>query len=198
MKTLFSIAFSLLTFINVSYCQIIDNVEWAPQGATWMYDLISMGSVKHLIVSYERDTTISGKNCKVFSTKVKTYYADQNQNNYLFSEVFGENYFFYKSQDTIFWYNPTTTLFEMMYDFNLVPGENYEVFPNGNSFNCNSNLISNYIVVSDTGTNTYSGRIFNYQDFLEAPYWTIGSRVVKNIGSLFNFLPEPSVNNCAL
>lgn len=195
MKKLFSIVFPLLTFINVSYCQIIDNVEWAPQGATWMYGNVGFGAYYHLI-TYERDTLIEFKQCKIFSSKERVFDVDQDGSFYFLIEHPKSNFILHKSHDSVFLVDPTLMNFQLMYAFNLVPGDMYELNENTVVYdNCDQTPSTNYLVISDTGNDTVSGRVYNYQEYFDPPYWTVGSRVLRNIGSLNSFLPQPKLEN---
>ncbi|MCG9911387.1 MAG: T9SS type A sorting domain-containing protein [Flavobacteriales bacterium] len=185
-----------LFFYKNGKCQIVDDVEWSPQGATWLYEIISMSSLQHLVVSYNRDTTIYQRECKLFTSRIKTYIPNQNQINVLSSDIAGEDFIFCKQQDTIYWFNPQTLSFTNLYVFDILPGDMYEVEPNNFTFICNPILQPNFMVASDTGWQTNSNRKFRFVDFHQPPYWTVGNRVLKNIGSLWNFLPQPSSLNC--
>jgi hypothetical protein len=57
-------------------------------------------------------------------------------------------------------------------------------------------MISNPIQITNVQTATYSGSTFQVADLSTTPYWTIGGRIIKNIGSDLAPFPLASAANC--
>lgn len=180
-----------LIFYKNGECQIVDDVEWSPQGATWLYKPMGFTANFHAI-KYERDTIINSSLCKIFSNTERVFFVDSLFNEYYGFDRYLNNYILHKSQDSIFWYDDDNNSFNLLFVFELNPGDLYEINPNNiDYFNCDTPISGNYAVISDTGKITISNRTFDYEDFHPFIKWSIGPRVLKNIGSLKSFLPQP-------
>lgn len=192
--TFLSILFLFLPYVNG---QIVDNETFAPLGATWQYRIVSPIQKKHFVVTYSHDSLMLNEHVMVMKTKIKNYFiTDSLGTESLVSVVPSGDYYFLKKNDSVFYYNSNTNVFDLIYVFNLTTGGSYTLNPSG-FFLCDSTVMqSNLFVVENMDQASYSGRQFNVNYFYEPPYFGMGYKVIKNIGSATHFLPQPSVANC--
>lgn len=201
---MFSFIFLFSVRCAVLNAQITDTVEWAPVGTTWLYRELSAWVLSFNHFEVTADTIINQKTCKIIKVRERNFYFD-NPNTQLpafLSDNQKENLILCKSQDSVFWYKPivngtdTTLSLELLFVFDLPPGGMYEIQPNPTDFLCDPVSQPEMMLVTDTGTITRAGRTFHYQDFNQQQLWTVGNRIVKNIGSLNTFLVQPTGADC--
>jgi|GEM_PF-928384 len=192
--------FSFLVFYQFSsylFAQQIDTLPWSPPGATWLYVGSSFGSIPYFKFVYTSDTIISNKVAKKI---VVTQFELVGPNKSRTKERFAYNLFYYTSRDSIFWFNKSE--FQLLYVFSSTKGSSYVIKKNNfatiackdSSFNTDSNLIT----ITDVQKISYSNIQFDVITAKDQPYWTVGSAIIKNIGSI-NSPPFPiSGSKCGM
>jgi hypothetical protein len=113
MKTKFIFVFMLAAFSVFSQ-------EWAPQGATWYFSSYAPYGDAYLRVQYVRDTVILEKNCKILEKiRFHDYYFT------CYDEIWtGDEYTYYENGE-VYYYEDDQ--FYMLYDFNAIPGDEWDV-----------------------------------------------------------------------
>jgi hypothetical protein len=189
------------TFIGlILTCSMIAQVDmhpWAPTGATWLYRASSQTSQLYFKLSYQKDTSFSGKNVKKIVVS-RFEYIGIPPNLVRTKEVFVRNEYMYNSQDSVFWYNDNT--FQLLYVFSAVNGSSWDI-QKSNYFTCingSSTPNSNLLTVRAVQEATMGSRQFTVIDANPQPYWTIGTRLIKNIGSTRTPFPLPGNLGCSV
>ncbi len=195
-KLIFCILISIQFFSNIN-AQQIDTLPWSPPGATWLYVGSSFGSTPYFKFVYTSDTIISNKVAKKI---VVTQFELVGPNKSRTKEQFAYNLFYYSSKDSVFWFNKTE--FQLLYVFSAIKGSSYVIKKNNyatiactdSTFNTDSNLIT----ITDVQKMNFSNIQFDVVTAKTQQYWTIGSVIIKNIGSI-NSPPFPiSGSKCSM
>ena len=186
MKKLFFIA----TFIFVTSTS--SSQVWIDQGAEWTYHFIYYG-VPHTIwghdrIFYSSDTIILGKTCQVLETHHYEWY----QAYYMPSPVGGlyilPNRYTYMSGDTVYYWNDNK--FDILYNFNAIVGNNWDV---GVDTNTTTNCSKSIQHVTQTGTDTINSGL---EDWLYIEHDSLASvslqgKAYKRFGSENYLFPVP-------
>jgi hypothetical protein len=189
------------TFIGlILTCSMVAQVDmqpWSPLGATWIYRASSQTSQLYFKVSYQKDTLLLGKTVK--KHVISTFeYIGSPPTLLRSKDKFVRNEFLYNSQDSVFWYNDNS--FQLLYVFSAITGASWTI-QKSIYYSClvsgtpNSNVLT---VVRNAQLTTNSGQQFNVIDANPQPYWTIGTRIIKNIGSTRTPFPVPGNLACTL
>ena len=178
-------SFSLcLGFMLPSYAQ---DMEWAPVGATWHYEYISVlgPEVSYTYVESVESTFYQGQECK----RLDGLFAGCSW------PVPEEGLYTYKSNDSVYFYHPQLEEFKLLYDFGASVGDTWTVH---NIALEEENPNSTEIRVDSTGVTTIDGielRVL-YTSMVEYPpdspneiYWGFGGKIIENIGGLNYLLP---------
>jgi Secretion system C-terminal sorting domain len=183
----------------ISICSMIAQVDthpWSPTGATWLYRGSSLTSQLYFKLSYQKDTLFSGKNVKKIVVS-KFEYIGIPPNLVRTKETFVRNEYMYNSQDSVFWYNDNT--FQLLYLFSASNGSSWAI-QKSNYYTCldSGTPNTNLITVRNTQQVSIGGRQFNIIDANPQPYWTIGTRIIKNIGPTRSPFPVPGSLGCPI
>ena len=101
--------------------------EFAPVGAKWYYNHTQPYNCS-LLTKMESTgvTEINGKECKILETKHFYCYSNPDETLVLDSAIWSTDYF-YRENDKIYHYDPFVDNFEVLYDFNAMPGDTITV-----------------------------------------------------------------------
>ena len=196
MKFLFSLMAFCLLFSTVK-AQQADTAAWCPPGATWVYRTFSATSGAYLKYSYEKDTVILNQAVKKIAVSRLQYYS--------VSPILGriENHlgyeYEYMSNDSLYFYDPTSNSFILKFDFNATVGDSLIVRNPRSTCNGNSNFPDQDTLYIDSISAEISGQIaFERYNLSSGNYTSFYfSRVIKNIGSADGFHPEISRLACS-
>jgi hypothetical protein len=111
MKTTFLLFTSLLTITLVGQ-------DWAPIGAEWYYDVTYAfsGDINFHRIYCDSTFNINGKDCN----RINLDYCACNNH-------FCDKLYTYEVNDTVFFYNPDIDTFDILYDFNAMPGGSWKI-----------------------------------------------------------------------
>ena len=118
------------------YSQELDDVEWSPSGATWVYSSNEngLGDTKHYrLYKYEKDTFAYNLNLKKIVKYSFTVLHTPENNKIRSSNDYISTYFFYNSNDSIFYINSSENL-ELLYTFSENLGTSGIIQSTTNSF----------------------------------------------------------------
>ena len=190
----------IMVFGFTSICSMVAQVDaypWAPTGATWLYRASSQNSQLYFKLSYQKDTSFFGRNVKkIVVTKFE--YIGIPPNLLRTKETFVRNEYMYNSQDSVFWYNDNA--YQLLYLFSAVSGSSWTI-QKSDYFTClNSSGTpnSNLLTVRTVQEATMGSQLFTVIDANPQPYWTIGTRLIKNIGSTRSPSPLPGSLGCTV
>lgn len=186
-----------LMFLKFCNCEIfaqIDSIGWAPVGATWLYISPGLGANYYYKLKYLSDTMIQNR-----ITKKISYSTFAELQAGIFSkESFIKNYYYTVSNDTLYWYNKNR--FDFLYDFSARVGDKWVIHQNLNDpFLCADTIIkrdTSQVYIVGKEEKFFSGKKFSFYYATNGSYWSVGSFIVKNIGSTrFGLLfPSKGVN----
>ena len=155
--------------------------EWSPIGAEWYYDITYAwsGDINYHRIYCDSIHEINGTDCK---RVVIDYRAC---NNY-----YNENLYTYENEDTIFFYNFDIDSFQILYDFNAQPGDEWVMYIK-NEFTFQK-IIAHVDSISTIDINSYNLPVLYmtytyYHDVgngLELLY-NYNSTIIKNLGDLY-------------
>ena len=116
---------------------------FAPQGAEWYFDVFNPWGThpEYQRFFVEGDTIIQGQQCSI----ITQHFVDTGHEG-------GE--FVYEEDNKVYWFNPTTNAFSILYDFDAEAGEswNYEV-----------GECSHQVTVDSVGSVTWNGHTYRTQ-----------------------------------
>ena len=159
---------------NSNYWKSIDEAgfiggvphTFAPQGAEWYFDVFNPWTMYHEYerFSVEGDTIIQGHQCSIIEQHfVETGPGHEN----------GE--FVYEEDNKVYWFNPTTNAFTLLYDFDAEVGDSwyYEV-----------DSCSHLVTVDSVGSVIWNGRTYRTQWVSFSETYTSGSygKIIEGIG----------------
>ena len=159
---------------NSNYWKSIDEAgfiggvphTFAPQGAEWYFDVFNPWTMYHEYerFSVEGDTIIQGHQCSIIEQHfVETGPGHEN----------GE--FVYEEDNKVYWFNPTTNAFTLLYDFDAEAGDSwyYEV-----------DSCSHLVIVDSVGSVIWNGRTYRTQWVSFSENYTSGSygKIIEGIG----------------
>ena len=188
---IFGFLFFNLISVNLN-AQVLDTLPWAPKGATWLYIGGFFGGDAYGKFTYTSDTTILNKKVKVFAYSTFEIYRFTANSESRTKESFVQNYYYYASHDSIFWYNANQ--FNLLYVFNAkvndvlkIPKNNFINYSVNKSKCIDSfNIDSNTVKVTEIVEFVFSNKRFT-ATYTSAPkYWSIGGPILKNIGPVHN------------
>jgi hypothetical protein len=174
----------------------VDAHPWTPTGATWLYQATSQMSVLYFKFVYQKDTLAFGKEVKkIVVTKFE--YIGIVPNLVRTRETFVSNEYMYNSHDSVFWYN--NNQFQLLYVFSAGNGASW-VVQKSNYFTCLNpgTPDTNTLTIRNVQQLLLANRQFTVMDANPQPYWTIGTRIVKNIGSMKSLFPVPGNAGCSV
>lgn len=163
---------------------------WIDQGATWYYDWSGIGEGGFHKIEYTHDTIIQGLNWEILKTE-----------NHKFMNVMGggvvytgftilPNRFTRMSGDTI--YHLHNGQFEILYNFNAIIGESWDLGVDTSLFGCSSSIVN----VTQLGTDTLNATLVDWL-FLEVDSLSsekITGKAWKRFGAESYLFPIPQ--NC--
>lgn len=196
----------LLSIFSLSiYSQLYDNVEWCPEGATWIYniDYENIGGDRYYTMyKYEKDTFVSNLDFKKINRyNFSTYPLGFTSNFGRTEPEFITTYLFHKSNDSVFYLNSSNNL-GFLYTFSDNIGFTWSVanttlsfrnisstYPNG----CDSiYFLQDQLTINDTGEDTINHTIFKYTQTVSTnSEWSYG-KIYKNIGPSKSFFATPN------
>jgi len=160
---------------------------WAPPGAVWYYDWVSMWNSGYVKIQYTGDTMVNGRSCKIlqkerhwFDWLDSTYHTDH----------FGFEYTYLENNVV---YNYRNGQFYTLYDFNANAGDSWIVAGWNNSAPDSTGVVD----VDSTGItniNSFSLKVVNLSPALNS-CWALNGRAIERIGSMGYMFPEP---NCVV
>jgi len=159
-------------FLFMSFFKILSAQDWAPVGAVWYYDVKFpfTSQVTYHTFTVERDTIINQIPSKVL---IKRSAEDTIIN----------TYFTYENNGQVYFYNEVIDDFVLLYDFNLLPGQQYTSMVDSCSYQIF--IDSTALLIIDTHT-------FAMQYLNTSALSGMMGPVVKNIGHLRTLLPDKS------
>ncbi len=174
----------------------VDTNAWAPRGATWLYQTASIVGLSYVKMTYQKDTFFLGKNLKKMVVSNINYIGIP-PNMVRAGDFFWFNAYMYSANDSVFWLHNNN--FQLLYVFNASVGTSWEIQPN-NIFTCvnQAAAITNLITIRNVQQMLMANRMFTVIDANPQRSWTIGTRIVKNIGSTQNPFPIPGNSNCPI
>lgn len=174
----------------------VDAYPWAPVGAVWLYKGSSIVSDLYYKLAYEKDTVVFNKPVKKMVV-TKFEYIGMAPNFVRTRDVFISNEYLYHSNDSVFWYN--NNRFQLLYLFSAVTGSSWSI-QKSSYFTCLNAGIpdTNTITLRNVQQLSLANRQFIVMDANPQPYWTIGTRIVKNIGSTQSPFPIPGHLGCSV
>ncbi len=184
----FLLAFLFLLSVKAQ-AQVLDTLPLAPKGATWLYYGTSFFGESYGKYTYTSDTNFLSRTAKKITYSEFQILISPDGNTRIRSkETFVRDYFFFNSNDSVFWFNKTQ--FDLLYIFNAQVGTSWKVPKNNfipyavNQAKCidSFNIDSNRMTITNLVQNVYSGRKFTVLQSTVPRFWTIGS-LIKNIGS---------------
>jgi hypothetical protein len=188
------------TFIGlILTCSMVAQVDmhpWAPTGATWLYKATSQTSQLYIKLTYQKDTLFAGKSVKKVVVS-KFGYIGIPPNLVRTKEAFVANEYMYNVQDSVFWYN--NNAFQLLYVFSATNGSSWNI-QKSSYFNCLDSGTPNFnaITVRTVQQATLGNKLFTVIDANPQPYWTIGTRLIKNIGPVVSPFPIPGNLGCSV
>jgi hypothetical protein len=174
----------------------VDVHPWAPPGAVWLYKGSSMVSDLYFKLVYEKDTMVLNKQVKkIVVTKFE--YIGIFPNIIKTRDLFVANEYMYHSNDSVFWYN--NNQFQLLYLFSAGIGTSWTI-QKSSYFTClNAGTPdTNTLTLRNVQQLSLANRQFTVMDANPQPYWTIGTRLVKNIGSTRCPFPIPGSLGCSV
>lgn len=185
----------LLTIILLSSTKITaqQDTAWAPPGATWTYDVITMTTWSVYQMKYVKDTTINNTLVKQIRISDFTSFIAPPIPN-AFETFIGYEYL-YESGDTIYWLVNNT--FEPLYIFSAQVGDKWEIskYPTA-TYQCDATIISDSMIVDNIVDSNYNGVwLQNIVASSVGKKWSVGT-IVKGIGGLTTPFPQMEFDSC--
>jgi hypothetical protein len=146
-----------------------------------------------LKLTYQKDTLLQGKEVKKW---VMTHfqYIGIPPNLVRTPETFVDNHYLYRSGDSILWYH--NNQFQLLYLFTPTIGLRWVVRKN-HFYTClNSISDTNTTTVSNIREIRVGGALFRELTLTPQAYWSIGTQIIQNIGSIQNPFPVPIPSGC--
>ncbi len=168
---------------------------WAPEGATWVYSRLTAVEQSFIILRYEKDTLYEGQLAKKINFSGFAITGSGPDTAYT-PEIMLSSQYFHQDGEIVKWYNDGD--YKTIYDFSTQPGEGWELKENS-FYTCDSNPLqpSDSIYVTSIDTEILDGKSFDVITIGASDYWSIGSQIVKGIGSLQTPYPIPAPASCA-
>ena len=159
--------------------------NWAEYGAVWHYDFWNLTSQGYVKIEKMNDTIINNKVCDVLYKTRNTFDYISNS----FSSIsLGKEYTYLDSNKV---YNYRYNSFYILYDFNAIPGDTWEVA--GNYLTCDS---SGIIRVDSVGTTVINSTTLRYlYTSIYDGYWKFAGKIIEKIGCIGYMFPE---QGCAM
>ena len=183
MKNKLTLYLFLLLAIITSLPKQSNAQYFAPVGAKWTYSRFIYMVPPSFFTGYVqlesiKDTNILGNNCKLI---VETY-----ENNSIQDSL----YLFKDNLEKVFYFSSDSNRFCLLYDFNLLPGDSFEL----DCIADPNNLLKNLIVYVDSVKQiSINGKNLKVQYYRASNiiYEFTGS-VIENIGHLAHLFPTPT------
>lgn len=193
-KTILLLIF--ITMVCQAKSQIVkDTMPWCPNGASWLYKMITATESFYRQYNYEKDTLIDGKLVKKLTVDfIRIFGPGGTEIGYSKSSM--EPEFVLKSNDSIFWFDKINKSFLFIYSFNAKPNDEFII---GNTWQiCSSD--STYpkvdtITITQLYQDTFSNLIFDCIGTSFNKKFYIGN-IVKNIGSTTSPFPQINPSKC--
>jgi hypothetical protein len=175
----------------------IDNHPWCPTGATWLYQKIGFFSQQYLKLTYTNDTIINNINTKILSISEIEIVGPGPFPNYSRTEQHIGYEYYANINDTIYWWH--NGQFHFLYDFSSNSTINAQWIINQNTdYPCPGATLptTDTFEIDSFTTNSYSNVIFACINGTDNGNWTLGEKIIKNIGSTRTPYPIPINNDC--
>ena len=147
-------------------------------GAEWYYEILNDdGSITYQYLHQTNDTTIDDKEKIHVIVRINTLY-DKGEH------VQTSHEYIYDDNEKIYWWNKTLGEFTVLYDFDVEPGDEWEIKVDTNSLTMHVEAVEEY---------EYEGRLFKMLQVSDAENQFSGT-IVRGIGHLTSFFPERLMN----
>jgi len=174
MRTKILIITIILSSFKVSNCQ-----TWAPIAAIWTYTetFASSSAVNYNIIESVKDTIINLKNCK------KLHFLKWTCN------TFSQNEFMYEDSNRVYFYDAFWNKFNLLYDFNKLPGESWFIRVNNCSGGDNDSLMVHVDSISTILINGYSLKVLHTRIDNGGIWVGFNGRIIEKIGHEKDMFP---------
>ncbi|MBR4148376.1 MAG: leucine-rich repeat protein [Bacteroidales bacterium] len=147
-------------------------------GAEWYYEILNDdGSITYQYLHQTNDTTINDKEDIHVIVRINTLY-DKGEH------IQTSHEYVYDDNDKVYWWNKTLGEFTVLYDFDVEPGDEWEIKVDTNSLTIHVEAVEEY---------EYEGRLFKMLQVSDAENQFSGT-IVRGIGHLTSFFPERLMN----
>lgn len=181
----------------------VDNIEWAPIGATWLYTTFCQSCKVDARLVYINDSIVNGQEVKKMNLYQRNYICspDPNGSGNLICSSFTESLirsdFMFNRNDSVFWLQNSE--FDLLYCFGANQGDAWKINQGYTLITpCDTLPLFDSALVNKKDTLLYSSmKYVACHTKSKNNNWAIGT-VVKNIGSLRSPFPSPEYNNCII
>lgn len=147
-------------------------------GAEWYYEILNDdGSITYQYLHQTNDTTINDKEDIHVIVRINTLY-DKGEYIRMSHE------YIYDDNDKVYWWNNDLGEFTVLYDFDVEPGDEWEIKVDTASLMMHVDAVEQY---------EYEGRLFKMLQVSDAENLFSGT-IVRGIGHLTSFFPERLMN----
>ncbi len=105
----------LLFLFSLVFCFNISAQEFAPFGAEWHYTVINKQDITYHQAKSVDSIDISGKKCRIIDIDESCFFDNEG---IVYSTADG---------DSVFWYEPHSETFQLIYAFNASPGDSWKI-----------------------------------------------------------------------
>ena len=147
-------------------------------GAEWYYEILNDdGSITFQYLHQTNDTTINDKEDIHVIVRINTLY-DKGEH------VQTSHEYIYDDNDKVYWWNNDLGEFTVLYDFDVEPGDEWEIKVGSESLVMHVDAVEQY---------EYEGRLFKMLQVSDVENLFSGT-IVRGIGHLTSFFPERLMN----
>ena len=147
-------------------------------GAEWYYEILNDdGSITYQYLHQTNDTTINDKEDIHVIVRINTLY-DKGEH------VQTSHEYIYDDNEKVYWWNKTLGEFTVLYDFDVEPGDEWEIKVDSQSLVMHVEAVEQY---------EYEGRLFKMLQVSDSENQFNGT-IVRGIGHLTSFFPERLMN----
>lgn len=148
-------------------------------GAEWYYEILNDdGSITYQYLHQTNDTTINDKEEIHVIVRINTLY-DKGEH------IQTSHEYVYEDNEKLYWWNKTLGEFTVLYDFDVAPGDEWEIKVDTNSLTMHVEAVEEY---------EYEGRLFKMLQVSDAENQFSGT-IVRGIGHLTSLFPERLMNS---
>ena len=144
----------------------------------WYYEILNDdGSITYQYLHQTNDTIIDDKEQIHVLVRINTLY-DKGEH------IETSHEYIYDEEDVVYWWNKDLQEFTVLYDFNMEPGDEWEIKVGTESLVMHVDAVEQY---------EYEGRLFKMLKVSDANHVFSGT-IVRGIGHLTSFFPEKLMN----